>query len=117
MYVSFWSLAVVVKLSSLPPLLCYYKERLKHMTTKVRIEKSDEVLDFIKHCHMFKSFCDNLPKDAQPKDLEIKVSYKPKQQKEYGWDNPELRDRVEKRLKYSKILEDKDGNIYASEDY
>lgn len=87
------------------------------MTTRCKIEKSDEVLNFIKNSHLFKSFCDNLPEDAKAKDLEIKIKYTPKQTKTYGFDNPELRDRVEKRLKNSRIVRDKDGSLYASEDY
>ena len=42
------------------------------------INKTDEILDFIRTSRLFKSFCDNLPCDANPKNMQIKVTYKPK---------------------------------------
>lgn len=87
------------------------------MTTVIRIEKSDEVLEFIKHSHLFKTFCDNLPNDTRPEDLEIKIKHIPKQEDE-RWEKMSTGEitRVFKGNIRSRHEEDHDENIDMTKD-
>jgi len=87
--------------------------------TVVKVNKMDEYFNYIrKNSKALNLFFNSLDNNVDVRDIEahFKLISKPPTITS-GWSNEEIRERVEKRMKNARYVNDKDGNLYVSEDF